>query len=120
MEEETLMVMLRQKKLPTEMNPLIKFDSDLDEFPWFLIFLEDLHKVRFESRIWEAFKKWSCLSENEAYKVLSYGTYPYINVKGNLVGSTASGDHGHFKPSRPQDIWIRRDEVQRYEKTTDP
>ena len=114
------MVMLRQKKLPTEMNPLIKFDSDLDEFPWFLIFLEDLHKVRFESRIWEAFKKWSCLSENEAIKVLTYGTYPYINVKGNLVGSTATGDHGHFKPSRPHDIWIRRDEVQRYEKTTDP
>ena len=114
------MVMLRPVKLPSEKTTENKFDSDLDEFPWFLNYLEDLHKVRFESRVWEAFKKWSCLSENEAYNAVTYGTYPYINVKGRLTGSTAVYDHGHFTPSKPWDLWIRRDLVQTYEKTVDP
>ena len=115
------MVMLRPKKLPSEMNkPYNPYDSDLDEFPWFLLFLEeDLKKVMYEPRIWEAFLKWSCLGEGEAANVLTYGTYPYVNVKGKLVGSTAAHDHGHFSPSRPDEIWIRRDAVQNYEKTTD-
>lgn len=114
------MVMLRYKKLPSEIKPENNFDSDLDEFPWFLIFLEDLNLVRFDSRVWEAFKKWSCLSETEATKVLTYGTLPYINVKGAMQGSKAAHDHGHFKPSKPDDIWIRRDTVVTYERTTDP
>lgn len=114
------MVMLRYKKLPSEINPNNDFDSDLDEFPWFLIFLEDFNLVRFDPRVWEAFKNWSCLSENEAAKVLTYGTLPYINVKGALQGPKAAHDYGHFEPSKPNDIWIRRDTVVRYEKTTDP
>jgi hypothetical protein len=112
------MVMLRYKKLPSERTNENPYDSDLDEFPWFLNFLETLSQIRNQPKIWEAFVNWSSLSNDEAFNAVSYGTFPYINVKGNLFGS--AHDYGHFKPSMPNDIWIRRDKVQTYEKTQDP
>lgn len=93
-------------------------NSNLDEFPWFLGFLEELNEVRNNSRVWEAFVEWSALSENEAFKTVSYGTYPIVNIKKSIFDS--AHDYGHFNPSYPDDIWIRRDSVQTYEKTNDP
>jgi hypothetical protein len=98
------MVMLRPKKLPSEVRPNNPFESDLDEFPNVLNFLEDLSEVRFNSKVWEAFKNWSNLAKTEAHKVLTYGAYPYINVKGTISGTGAAHDHGNFKPSQPNDI----------------
>lgn len=92
-------------------------NHQLDEFPWFHLFLEELPEIHYRSKIWESFLEWSCLSDREGLKVVSYGTFPFVNVKASIFDS--AHDYGHFKPSRPNDIWIRRDSVQTYEKTKD-
>lgn len=90
----------------------------LDEFPWFHMYLEELNQARYESKIWEAFLEWSCLSDNVAFNAVSYGTFPIVNIKKSIFDN-AHG-YGHFDPNFPQDIWVRRDSVQTYENTTDP
>lgn len=93
-------------------------NNHLDEFPWFHLFLEELAKVRYESKVWEAFQEWSGLSDTEALRAVSYGTFPIVNIKKSIFDN-AHG-YGHFNPKYPDDIWVRRDSVQTYEKTTDP
>lgn len=93
-------------------------NEQLDEFPWFHLFLEDLSRLRYESKIWEPFLEWSSLSDTMAARAVAYGTFPIVNVKKSIFDN--AHDYGHFKPSFPDDIWIRRDSVQTYEKTEDP
>ncbi len=93
-------------------------NKDLDEFPWFHLFLEELFQIRENSKVWEPFLEWSSLPDSEAYRAVCYGTFPFVNVKGSLFGDPHS--YGHFSPSTPDDIWVRRDSVQTYEKTSNP
>jgi hypothetical protein len=106
------MVMLRNDV--TKKDPV----SDLEEFPWFHLFLEEFNSVRNESKVWEAFLEWSGLSDQDAFDAVSYGTFPYVNVKKSIFDS--AHDYGHFNSNFPDHIWVRRDSVQTYEKTTDP
>jgi hypothetical protein len=92
-------------------------NDQMEEFPWFHMFLEELVSVQYSSKIWEAFQEWSGLDESEALKAVSYGTFPIVNIKKSIFDN--AHDYGHFSESKPDDIWVRRDSVQTYEKTTD-
>lgn len=85
-----------------------KFDSYLQNFS---------NSVQDSQKVWDAFLKWSCLDVSSAVEVLSYGTYPIIKIKDSIFDS--AHDYGHFNPSFPDEIWIRRDAVQTFDKTTD-
>lgn len=91
-------------------------NDDLDRYPWFHLFLEEFSYVRQDSKRWEPFLEWSGLSETAAFDAVSYGTFPFVNVKKTLYSPY---DYGHFSPKFPNDIWIRRDSVQGYETTED-
>ena len=92
-------------------------NHDLDTFPWFHLYLEEFNNVRYDSKRWEPFLEWSGLSDDDAFNAVSYGTYPFVNVKKSIFDS--AHDYGHFNPNFPDDIWVRRDSVQNYENTSD-
>ncbi len=87
-----------------------KFDSYLQNFS---------NSVQDSQKVWEAFLKWSCLDVAAAVEALSYGTYPIIKIKKSAQDNAADGDYGHFNSSFPNEIWIRRDTVESFDRTKD-
>lgn len=68
-----------------------------------------LHLVANNPKIWEPFKFWSKLPENEARAAVNGGTYPYIIVEPDK--STGGNKAGCFKPWHPDYIFIGRIEA---------
>lgn len=92
-------------------------DEDIVEFPNFDVYLQTFHKIQDNKKVWDAFLKWSYLPIDTADESVSYATYPIVNVKKSIFGNAY--DYGHYSSDFPDDIWIRRDSVQTYEKSND-
>ncbi len=83
--------------------------SSAKEYPNFDIYLQYFVQAMDEPRVWEAFKKWSCLDESSAIKCVSYNTYPEIVVPNKDKVLTAGvHSYGHFKPSLPNQINVNK------------
>jgi hypothetical protein len=85
-----------------------------EDFPNFDRYLQEFARVMSEPKIWNAFKKWSGLSDSLAQMSVTYGGAPVIDF---LPQTTRH--HGEFQPASSHRIWIRVDKVRDYENSQD-